>query len=122
LRSFRGGTAPDADRAADRDSAEELLILGTTSDDVRSRLLAGEALSAVLLTATALGLSSCPLTQAVEVEEIRRQIRDELLGGTWTPQVLVRVGWLPASLDPLPETPRRRIDDVLATWAEVMAR
>jgi hypothetical protein len=122
LRSFRGGTAREADRGADGASAEELLILGTTSDEVRSRLLAGEALSAVLLTATAAGLSTCPLTQAVEVEEVRRRIRDELLGGSWTPQVLVRVGWLPALLDPLPETPRRRIDEVLGVSVDVKAR
>jgi nitroreductase len=119
LRAFAAGEAIDADPA---DAADGLVVVATTSDDRRSQLLAGEALSAVLLTGTALGLATCPLTQALEVEETRRMIRDELLGGSWTPQVLVRVGWLPVSLDPLPETPRRRLDEVLSTCSAEAGR
>jgi nitroreductase len=122
LRAFATGEAAAADPGADVVSGDELLVLATTSDDLRSQLLAGEALSAVLLTGTALGLATCPLTQPLEVEETRRMIRDELLGGTWTPQVLVRVGWLPLSLEPLPETPRRRLDDVLRSWSAEAVR
>ena len=43
------------------------LVLGTASDDRLSQLRAGEALSAVLLRATAMGLASCPLSQPLEV-------------------------------------------------------
>ena len=116
LRAFAAGEAVEAEPAADAGGADELLLLATTSDDLRSQLLAGEALSAVLLTGTAMGLATCPLTQPLEVEETRRTIRDELLGGSWTPQALVRVGWLPTSIDPLPETPRRSLDEVLSPW------
>ena len=117
MREFPAGQAVDGDLEADRETAGELMVLASTSDDLRSQLLTGEALSAVLLTAASIGLASCPLTQPLEVVKTRAFIQDELLGGTWTPQVLVRVGWLPLSLPPLPETPRRRFDDVLTVNA-----
>jgi len=105
----------DALAEVDGDIGGELLVLASTSDDGRSQLLAGEALSATLLTATSLGLATCTLTQPLEVEHTRRLIQEELLGGTWTPQVLIRVGWLPDTLEPLRHTPRQRLDDVLST-------
>ena len=114
----------DEEAVQDPGTAGELLVLASTSDDTRSQLLAGEALSRVLLHANVLGLAACPLTQPLEGGDTRRFLRDELLGGTWTPQVLVRVGWLPTSLQLLPATPRRRLDEVLvrsvteeADWA-----
>jgi nitroreductase len=88
-----------------------LLLLGTAADDQLSQLRAGEALSAVLLHATDLGLATCPLSQPLEVPSTYRAVRDELLGGRLAPQVLVRVGWGPQ--DPLPPTPRRPLDDVV---------
>ncbi len=89
-----------------------LLVLGTSSDDVLSQLRAGEALSAVLLHATELGLASCPLSQPLEVASSHRKVRDMLLEGRLSAQILVRVGW--GSLDPVPPTPRRPVDEVCA--------
>ena len=113
VRAFPAGAVVDGPPEADPRTAGELLVLASTSDDARSQLLTGEALSAVLLTATSTGLASCPLTQPLEVAQTRTALSDRLLRGTWIPQVVVRVGWLPLSLQPLPETPRRRLDDVL---------
>ena len=48
-------------------------------------LRTGEALSAVLLHATDLGLASCPLSQPLEVSAVRDALRTELLGGSWLP-------------------------------------
>ncbi|WP_300007551.1 NAD(P)H nitroreductase [Pseudonocardia sp.] len=84
--------------------------LGTASDDTVSQLRAGEALSAVLLHATQLGLASCPLSQPFEVASTRATLREEVLGGTLSPQLVLRVGWAPAG-PPLPPTPRRALDD-----------
>jgi hypothetical protein len=39
-------------------------------------------------------------------------LRDQILGGTVSPQVVLRLGWPPSGL-PLPITPRRAVDDVL---------
>ena len=90
----------------------DFLVLGTTSDDLLSHLRAGEALSAVLLRATELGLASCPLSQPLEVSTTRLRLREEVLGGTASPQVVLRVGW-PHWGTPLPITPRRAVDDFI---------
>ena len=60
---------------ADRKDGAELAVLGTASDDPLSQLRAGEALSAVLLTATTLGLGTCPLSQPLEIGTTRRMLR-----------------------------------------------
>ncbi len=89
-----------------------LLVLGTASDGPLAQLRAGEALSAVLLDATEAGLATCPLSQPLEVPGARALLRDDVLGGTLTPQLVLRVGWAPSG-PPLPATPRRPVDEVL---------
>jgi hypothetical protein len=86
-------------------------VLGTASDDTLSQLRAGEALSAVTLHATSVGLASCPLSQVLEIDATRRSLRDDVLGGAMSPQVVLRLGWAPPV--PLPATPRRRVRDVI---------
>ncbi|WP_037305836.1 Acg family FMN-binding oxidoreductase [Amycolatopsis orientalis] len=90
-----------------------LLVLSTASDDTMSRLRAGEATSAVLLTATSLGLATSPLTEPLEIADTRAKVRDLVTGGTF-PQMVLRTGWAPVNADPLPATPRRALADVLA--------
>jgi nitroreductase len=89
-----------------------LAVLTTESDDPLAQLRAGEALSAVLLHATELGLATCALSQPVEVAASRRIVQDEVLDGTAVPQLVLRVGWAPVGT-PLRPTPRRPIDDVI---------
>jgi hypothetical protein len=89
-----------------------LAVIGTASDDTLSQLRAGEALSAVLLHATLLGLATCPLSQVLEVDDTRRVLRDDVLDGAISPQLVLRLGFL-ASAAPLPATPRRRIAEFL---------
>ncbi|WP_280469074.1 Acg family FMN-binding oxidoreductase [Nocardia cyriacigeorgica] len=101
-----------ADPAEERDYAE-LLMLGTSADDRVSRLRAGEALSAVLLTATNIGLASCALTEPLEIPAQRAKIRSDMLGGTCYPQAFIRVGWAPTSNEPIPATPRRPVAELL---------
>jgi nitroreductase len=101
---------PEASAAAD---SGVLLALGTSTDDELGRLRAGEATSAVLLTATALGMASCPVSEPLEVAATREAIRDEAFDGERCPQMLLRVGWAPVNADPLPSTPRRPLDEVV---------
>jgi nitroreductase len=98
----------DADRPADA-----LLALCTSGDDVPSRLRAGEALSAVLLLAESEGLSAVPLSQATEVDHVRRLLQDELLRDAACPQILIRIGWPGHGGETVPLTPRRPITEVL---------
>jgi len=89
-----------------------LLVLGTASDDPLSQLRAGEALSAVLLYATEVGLATCPLSQPLEVGTSRLVLQDDVLDGAVCPQLVLRLGWPPVG-PPLPPTPRRPIDDMI---------
>jgi nitroreductase len=109
-RRFTPGTLEQG--AGGEEDGALLLVLGTASDDTLSRLRAGEAASAVLLHATVLGLATCPLSQPLEVGETRTVIRDRVLGGTLSPQLVLRVGWAPTG-DPLRRTPRRPVDDTI---------
>lgn len=88
-----------------------VLALGTRNDDRLSQLRAGEATSIVLLTATSMGLASCPVTEPLEVAETREAVRTEIFGDSGYPQMLLRVGWAPINADPLPSTPRRDFSD-----------
>ena len=58
-----------------------LMIIATSSDDLLSRLRAGEAASAALLHATKLGMASCPLSQPLEIADTRRVVQDDVLAG-----------------------------------------
>ena len=89
---------------------------GHPPDDRLARLRAGEATSVVLLTATAMGLASCPITEPLEIGETREAIRADVFGDSGYPQMLLRVGWAPINADPLPATPRRDLGDFVE-WA-----
>ena len=95
------------------DDAGVVLVLATATDDPVAQLHAGEATGVALLTATALGLASCPLTEPLELAETRDEVRTTLLGGDGFPQMLLRVGWAALNADPLPATPRRPLSDVV---------
>jgi nitroreductase len=90
-----------------------VLALGTNDDTQLARLRAGEGTSLVLLTATALGLASCPVTEPLEITGTRDGVRAEVFGSSGFPQMLVRIGWASANADPLPSTPRRALADVV---------
>jgi nitroreductase len=116
-RAFAGPalTEPPGPSPADDDAV--VLALGTRDDDDVARLRAGEATGAVLLTATALGLASCPITEPLEIKEIRDEVGTDVFGTSGYPQMLLRIGWAPANAEPLPATPRRPLSDVV-TWPD----
>ena len=77
-------------------------MLCTPDDEVRSWLVAGQALGAVLLHATVAGASASYLNQPVEEAAIRAELRDQLsLPGT--AQLVLRLG----AGGPVLPTPRR---------------
>lgn len=112
-RMFANPVLPQPSDTQPREDAGVLLVLATTTDDVLAQLRAGEATGLALLTATALGLSSCPLTEPLEIEGTRDAIRSTILDGDGFPQMLLRVGWAPLNADPLPATPRRALSDAV---------
>ena len=120
-RAFAGAVLA---QTPDVDPAEEdavVIALGTADDDDVSRLRAGEATSLVLLTATALGLASCPITEPLEIPETRAAVRADVFGADEYPQMLLRLGWAPVNADPLSSTPRRGLSEVVARLDDSLA-
>jgi nitroreductase len=89
-----------------------ILVLSTGDDSRTDALATGEALSAVLLECTMAGLATCPVTHVTEVRASRDLVAT-LLEHEAVPQVLVRVGLVPAREEVPPPTPRRPLDEVL---------
>lgn len=96
------------------DEVAMVVALGTEADDQLAYLRAGEATSLVLLTATALGLACCPVTEPLEIGTTRERVSSEVFGGHGYPQMLLRIGRAPINADPLPPTPRRPLADVVS--------
>jgi hypothetical protein len=90
-----------------------VLALGTKDDSMLARLRAGETTSLMLLSATALGLASCPVTEPLEITETRDAVQTAVFGVSGFPQMLLRIGWAPVNADPLSATPRRPLQDVV---------
>lgn len=114
-RAFIDPALPPGPSAGAEPEGSVVVALGTESDDDLSRLRAGEATSLVLLSATAMGLASCPVTEPLEIPETRQAVRADVFGDSGHPQMMVRMGWPPAGVDPLPPTPRRPLPDI-AEW------
>ena len=92
-----------------------LLVLGTRQDNDDMRLRAGEALSHITLTATAMGLASCPLTEPLNDMRSRLALACEVFDGEAHPQTLIRLGLPPAEDVPQPPTQRRPVSET-TTW------
>jgi len=95
----------------DHDKGAEYMIVYGMGDRPIDLLRGGEALSALLLKATADGLSSAPLSEAVEVAWPRYLLR-ELLSDVGEPYVVVRVGYVESG-QLLPATPRRAATETI---------
>lgn len=93
-----------------------LLVLGTPEDTDAMRLRAGEALSHITLTATALGLASCPLTEPLNDMRTRLALACEVFDGEAHPQMLIRLG-VPAGDDVSRSSTVRRPTSETTTWA-----
>jgi nitroreductase len=112
-RLFAGPTLAQPPDTEPTDDNAVVLALGTKDDSTLARLRAGEASSLVLLSATALGLASCPVTEPLEIVETRDAVQVEVFGISGFPQMLLRIGWAPVNADPLPATPRRPLADLV---------
>ncbi|MGH3645197.1 MAG: Acg family FMN-binding oxidoreductase [Mycobacterium sp.] len=98
----------------------KVLVLSALGDTRRDVLTCGEALSVVLLEATMAGLATCPLTHMTEVQASRDIV--SALTGHPLPQVLIRIGLVPAMDEVPPPTPRRPLQDVLVWQPSVACR
>jgi nitroreductase len=86
------------------------LVLGTASDEPLEWLRFGQALEAVLLHATHLGLSAAFVNQLIELPELRGAVAT--LSEIPRPQIALRVGFAAEPVRQL--APRRELAEVLA--------
>lgn len=110
-RTFPAGEHPDRRPEVDRDHSV-VVVLSTRGDSRRDALGCGEVLSEVLLEATLAGMATCTLSHMTEFEA-SREIIAALTGGSGNPQLLIRIGEVPASGPQPSATPRRPMPEVL---------
>jgi nitroreductase len=96
---------------AGHDEGAVYVILFGTGEAPVDLLRGGEAMSALLLAAAAEGVSSAPISEAVEVAWPRMLLR-RLLSGVGEPYLIVRLGYVD-SPDLPPVTPRRAPGEVI---------
>jgi nitroreductase len=87
------------------DKGAAYVIVFGTGDQPADLLRGGEAISALLLLATAEGLATAPLSEAVEVTWPRHLLRG-MLSDIGEPYLVVRLGYR-VDRTPLPPVPRR---------------
>ncbi len=111
LRDFAlGGPLPySAGEVADRYARYAVLLCD--EDAPAGWLAAGEALSAVLLTATLDRLAASPMSDVVEVPAARQLLRD-LVGGVGYPVLALRFG-IPGEGTLPPESDRRPVAEII---------
>ena len=109
LRDF-GLTQPQLHR---RDATFEprptIVVLRTTGDEPNHWVRAGQALERVQLTAVVRGVAATPMTQALEIPEIRGLLTDPARHRH--PQIILRLGYG----RPAAASPRRPLHEVLTT-------
>lgn len=117
VRHFQSGSLRQAGLGIDEADGTVLALLATRGDSAVDQLRAGEALSAVLLAATRIGLATDPISQPLEVPATRDELRRSCLQAG-EPQIVLRLGWAPVSAEPLHPTGRRPVDETIRELAQ----
>jgi nitroreductase len=117
VRDFAAGDRAGLTAGAGVDRGAAYVIVFGTTDRRADLLRGGEALSALLLLATAEGLATAPLSEAVEVAW-SRQLLTTLLAGIGEPYIAVRLGH-PGAGEPLPPAARRAAAETITTEGQV---
>lgn len=110
VRDFAPDGTPGLAIGPGDDNGTAYAILHGPGDTAVEWLRAGEALSAVLLTAVVEGLGAAPMSDVLEVEESRLMVQGLLPAGR--PYLALRIG-VPVAAEAPPPTPRRRPDTVI---------
>jgi hypothetical protein len=111
LRDFSMSGAGRLAAGSDDDSGATYAVVFVGSDNPLSWLQSGEALGAALIAAVEHGLSVSPMSDLVEVADVRQTLR-RILSGIGEPMLVLRIG-LAEPLTGVPQTPRRDPNDVI---------
>jgi nitroreductase len=98
----------------DRDVDEKPIIgvVLTDFDNPIDHLQAGRAMMRLMIAAEQRGLSTCPLSQAVDFAAFRTRVQ-RVMGWVGHPQIMLRVGYPSQPVSELVHTPRREPGAVL---------
>lgn len=88
-----------------------IAVIFTPSDSEEEQLRAGEAMMRLMIAAELAGISSCALSQSIDMLAFRERLRT-LMAWTDNPQMMLRLGHRPVG-EPAPLAPRRPVGDVL---------
>lgn len=110
VRPFAPFGGPVLDAGPHTDLGALYAIIFTGQDGPMDWLRAGEALSAVLLTATGQGLGTAPISDITELSTTRERLAG-MLPEFGVPQLAARIGHAPAT--PVPSAPRRPRNEVI---------
>ena len=91
-------------------SAPVLGVICSQRNDRETQVIVGRALERIYLTATALGLSIQPLSQIIEVADVRSELTQLIPGNPTFAQQPFRLGYAEAERE---HTPRRPFEDVM---------
>lgn len=91
-------------------SAPMLGVLTTREDTAHAHMLVGQVYERISLTATTLGLSIHPMSQPLELPDLRRKLADLLPVSGIFPQHMFRLGYAEPEAT---HTPRRPLEDGL---------
>ena len=115
-RDFTGGHGePNTSAGITFEHEPAIAVLTSYGFGPSADVTAGQAMQHVLLTATVEGLTASFLSQLIEVERAREELR-RLIGGPRGPQVVLRIG----RGYPVPATPRRPVEDLLRALPETV--
>ena len=112
LRDFEVGMPGRQMIELDVDEPALIGVVLTDADGAHDHLWAGHAMMRLMLRAEALGLATCPLSQAVDFAAFRTRVQG-LMGWVGYPQIMLRVGHPSSPVAELMRTPRREPASVL---------
>jgi hypothetical protein len=113
VRNFAPDSQPLLEAGPGDDRYTTYLTFATDTDTRADWLRTGQAVSAVLLTASSMGIASSMLSEVVEVPG-SRAVLHSLVAPAGFPQLTVRLGMNASGEEP-PRTPRRHCNEVITT-------
>jgi nitroreductase len=112
LRDFEVGLSGRQMIERDVDEKPLIAVVLTDFDSPIDHLRAGRAMMQLMIEAQLRGLSTCPLSQAVDFAEFRSRVQ-RVMGWVGYPQMMLRVGYPSSPTSELAQTPRRDVSAVL---------
>ena len=91
-------------------SAPVLAVIDSAEDDRESQIKAGQLFQRVALTAATLGVRVHPMSQILEIPELKARVAELIPAGSGTPQHTFRLGFGEPEGEP---TPRRPLGEVM---------